>query len=977
MIKKILLLLVISLITGNLIAQNRGYRQQQPAAAAPPVPFREVSGVVRDTMDNTIIGAVILLTSPNDTLRTATNADGVFVLKNVKRATFTLTITSIGYITSVRKYLQNDALKKLVLEPIQLRSENHMMGEVKINGTPSIVYKVDTVEYRASDYKVRENATVDELLKKMEGFEVGTDGTVTHQGQQITKAKLNGKTYAGGDVAQAIQNLPAEIVEKIQVVDDYGDAAARTGVKDGDPQKVLNITTKADRSVGTTGRLNGQYGSDDRYNAQLTLTRLNANQQIAINGTFNNTVTGVSSNGISGGATNGGGGGSGISGGRGGGNPGTSQYGSPSFTYNDQWGKGMQVESGYRYNFNNNNSTSNSYGRSASTLGYANFVRSGTQESDSKGHNVNFDLKYDINKSNYLQITPSFGYSESNTSSTSANSTDAYYVDPKKKDPITGQPVPNYQFYNTIGKSESDNNATNYGLQVFYQHIFEKPKRNISLQVSMTHNNNEADRESDNKTLYYSDTTRATQINSLILQSRVNRHSNTQTYRASSTYVEPLGTYSQFEVNAQVRTSNYDNSALTDSIAPSGQVIPLTYRDNVYNYTFTESRFTVNYRFNGIKYNISLGTTLVPSHLAGTKLNTNVGQNVTTGRSDFRVIPVFRFAYSWSRTERLSFFYSGANSEPSFQEIQPFTDITDPRNQIVGNPDLKPTFTHSITGQYNNYLANDKMNLSFNVNATIPVNQISTNTLLVANSPYAKNGDLIRETHYVNLNGSHAIVGRYNISKQLNDRKYNLALNGNITYNYNVAVSNDVQYHTTNYRFDERFGPRISPAEWIEINPYVAYDLSRSFSSLIPSVNTSNSASNTTLATQVQKTSLAIDGRMYFLQSFQFNYSASKSYVYGLGGLSTNPLVINMGLEKDFFKKKTLVITFNAFDILHQNNFIQQTINPDGSFTNTLSSSLSRYFLIGARLYLQRWSGSPMRNGKRMNRRGDGSFIYE
>jgi len=190
-----------------------------------------------------------------DTVRSATNADGIFVLKDVKSAVFVLTITSLGYQTSTRKYLQNDALKKLVLDPIILKSQANVLAEVKINGKPSIVYKTDTVEYKASDYKVRENATVDELLKKMEGMEVGSDGTLTHQGQQVTKARLNGKDYAGGNVAQAIQNLPADIVEKVQIVDDYGDEAARTGVKDGPPQKVLNITTKADRSVGNVGRI--------------------------------------------------------------------------------------------------------------------------------------------------------------------------------------------------------------------------------------------------------------------------------------------------------------------------------------------------------------------------------------------------------------------------------------------------------------------------------------------------------------------------------------------------------------------------------------------------------------------------------------------------------------------------------------------------------------------------------------------------
>jgi hypothetical protein len=119
-----------------------------------------------------------------------------------------------GFQTVVRKMLNNDESRSLELDAFVLKPQQHMLGEVVINGAPSVTYKTDTVEYRASDYKVRPNATVDELIKKMEGVEVAKDGTVTHQGQAVVKARLNGKDYIGGDVAQAIKNLPADIVDK-------------------------------------------------------------------------------------------------------------------------------------------------------------------------------------------------------------------------------------------------------------------------------------------------------------------------------------------------------------------------------------------------------------------------------------------------------------------------------------------------------------------------------------------------------------------------------------------------------------------------------------------------------------------------------------------------------------------------------------------------------------------------------------------
>jgi len=132
------------------------------------------------------------------------------------------------------------------IAPKNIEAPEPVLRQVTIKGNPSIKYKTDTVGYIASDYKVRNNASVDEMLKKAEGFEVDPNGTITFNGQSVTKARLNGKDYSGGDVAQAIKSLPADIIEKFQIVDDCGDQAGRTGIKSGNPEKILNLTIQAD-----------------------------------------------------------------------------------------------------------------------------------------------------------------------------------------------------------------------------------------------------------------------------------------------------------------------------------------------------------------------------------------------------------------------------------------------------------------------------------------------------------------------------------------------------------------------------------------------------------------------------------------------------------------------------------------------------------------------------------------------------------
>ena len=955
---KLYLLLFVILIAPNLFAQGGrggGSSGRSSAPLPPPLPLREVSGIVKDTADNPISGAIITLTSKIDTFRTATNVDGVFVLKNVKAATFFLTITEIGYAPSTRKYLNNDAIKKVVLDPIVLKAANNTLAEVKVNGTPSITYKTDTVEYKASDYKVHENATVDDLLRKMEGMEVGSDGTLTHQGQQVTKARLNGKDYAGGDVAQAIQNLPADIVDKVQIVDDYGDEAARTGVKDGTPQKVLNITTRADRSVGDIGRATVGTGSDDRYDERLFLQRIDANEQLGFIGSYKNTINGVASTGLNSGA-NGSYGTTSSSGGSGG----TTKTIAPTISYRDDWGKKIQVNMSYGYNYTDVNAINQSDGVQLYAPGTINpqtgkpypanantaFTNNSVANTITRSHTANFDMEYSIDSSNYMRFTPTYSFAGSNNDNISQ-----YYQ--------TG-----VIHQTSLGNTDAVSTAPSYGAVLFYQHLFKKKRRNISLQLSFTHTDQEQPNEQDNHILYYNDSTSLTTpfLDSLVHRA-VQRGNISNSFRASLTYVEPLTQVSQLEFNSQLIYRGYNNDAFTNNIDSLNRSTPIDSLTNIYHYSFTEERIALNYRLNKTNYNLSLGVTAIPTLLQGAR----EGYQGKVDHSDFTLIPIFRYQYSWSRQEKFSIYYTGTPTEPTFNELQPYTDLTNPQNPVIGNPNLKPSFTNAVTAQYNNYIANSQLNLSANVNASSINNQVITNNILVPiqiTSAGKTSESFITDTRYLNLSGAYAVAGNYNIAKQYNDREYNLELNGTINYGYNIAMTNNVENFSTSWTFNERLGPRIDPNDWFEINPYVSYNVTKSTNTL-PDAPDNN----------VKTTALSVDGKVYFLDTWLVGYSASKNYVNGISSnLTKNPFVINAYFEKELFKKRNGVLSVQMFDLLDQNNFVTRVTTPTG-YTDTKSNALSRYVMVSFRINLQKWSGSPTRHGKAMQRRGDGSFI--
>ncbi len=959
--KKLFLATILVIVSLQLFAQEPVIRRpanNTPAALPPPVDLREVSGVVKDPTGQGAVGATVFLKSDKDSMKVAANEDGVFVFKNVKMATFLITVTGEGYKPLVRKYENNDAIARLVLDPIDLKDDRILLNEATVNGTPSITFRgPDTAVIRASDYKVRPNATVDEILKKVEGVEVGSDGSVTFQGQSVAGAKLNGKDFAGGNLAQTIQNLPADMVENLQFIDDYGDQAARTGVRDGQPRKILNITSKADKSVGLTGRATLQAGTNHRYNAQVSLVRISGNQQISLIGNVRKTVTGIASSGADGGGR-----GPGANGGGGGGNPGTSFTAAPTISYRDAWAPNLEVLASLTNNYSDNNSRSESYGETYSQLGNGTFKRNGTNSSTSKGYNASFRMDWDINKQNYLQITPTWSTNSSSSSSTSNSDVVNNFKDPK-----TGITSVQHQVTSTINNNTSSNPS--YGIQALYQHIFTKPGRNISILTSINRSETNSDRDAINTFRFYADASYnppfRDSLRNLIVQTR---NKNT-TFRTTFTFAEPLSTKSRLEFQGLIRRSNNVNSALTDSINSAGVRVRATTLDNLFNYNITEYRSSLSYRYTGTKFTLLLGVQVIPIHLNGTKLNAAIGQNAETNQSYFMVAPRFTLNYAWSRTERLDIILNTNTNEPSFNQIQPFIDYTDPQNIVIGNPNLKPSITNSLNFRYNNYLANSKVNISASVQGSLTNNSVSTNTSqiisLIDPTDPSKGRKSINQTEYVNINGSHNITGSYSLSKQLNDRRYNLSLNGSVTYGFTNAFSNNIAYHTTSWNINQRFGPRLQPTDNIEINPYVSYDVKRQ-----------NSTSLNARVTDVRTTSLAIDGRFYFFKTYQVNYSASKNFINGISApQQKNPLVINAGFEKEFGTKRTFTLLFNVFDVFKQNFFVNQSITSTGT-TFTLSNTDSRYFMVGVRLNFQKWTGRPTgRNGQPQLRRGDGSFI--
>lgn len=912
---------------------------------------RSISGVVRDSAGTAVVYATVRLTSPKDTLMTRTDIDGLFTFNNVKSSQFVLSVNNLGYSDFVKRYLYSENTNPVKLDPITLRGQSRMLKEVVVTGTAGVIIKQDTVEFRASDFPVRENSVAEDVIKKLPGVEVDKDGNVTTQGKSVTRIKVNGKDYFDGDLKTATQGLPADIIEKIQIVDDYGDQANITGIREGEADKIINITIRPDRMKGSviSGVVGG--GNEDRYQVSGNGQFMNNDQQLDVRLNLNNTNTSPFNFGGGGGRGFGGGGG----GNRGGGGGGGGNFGGGGFggnaggittttaggiNYRDNLSPKLAINGSYRFNVRNtlsvSNSTRTSYFTQDSVLVA---IADANSKSGNNNHSANFNLEYAIDSLNYLRITPYFniGTSDSNDST-------------RLEQEQTGR-SPEDQLTDLFRKSSSPS----FGGNLIYNHRFRKMGRNFSFGLNLNSSDNDNDQEVLDKFLYYN--ADLTPRGDSLSQRQIETSNKRFNANANITYSEPVGKFGRMDFGYNYNIADYENSRITNLY--QGEV-PVMNNDlsNVYDYSFTTNRFSLNYRYDRPRlYNFTLGLTAQPTSLKGY----SVTHGVPSERKGFNFFPTARFEYSFARSRSLSINYNGRSNEPSFNQIQPVVDASNPLRPVVGNPELNSSFTQSVNIRYNTN--NQAKGLFFNIGVfgNFTNDQITRNIVRYVDSIIVDNkktARTIQETNYLNADGYYSTTSFYSLSKSFLERKYRVSLHGRVNYINDVSFTNNRENIGRNWTFVQNLSLQINPNPNVEIYPSIGYR----------GTTVNYTTGNDTRATTVN---YDLNGRLYFLKTFIVGWDLSKNINKGYSS-SVNPLIINAYLEKQFFNRRG-TLRFQGFDLLNEGTVVG--ISQDANtITSSQTNRLTRYFMATFSFRIQKFPGGVQPNFDR-NRgegRGDG-----
>ncbi len=874
---------------------------------------KTIKGSVKDSSGLSVIGGLIKLNSLTDSLSAGTDADGRFEFRNVKASNFLITISALGYQPVKKRFILDPKLSVYDLDAIVLKTDSRMLNEVLISGVNEVTVKEDTLEYRSDQYKLQANSLAEDLLKKLPGLEVDRDGNVTAQGKQVTRVRINGKDFFGGDVKTATQQIPAELIDKVQVIDDYGEQARITGVKEDESEKILNFTIKPERNKGFNVRGTIGGGTENRYQTSVFGMSFNNDQQFSVLGNLNNTNASIFN------LANGGGGGGRRGGNFGGGNNqsnGLTNVNSVGFNYREDWGKKITAYGNYRFSNRENNTISNSYEERIQAAGT--IINQQFQNNTSKNinHRVNFNIEYKIDTLNYLKISPSFSYGDN----INANNNNFDILNSRAQR-SAGTYVNN-----------SDAFSPEFETEIFYNHRFGAKPRNLSFNGRLSNIANNQDQ--DFITL---PSNTIDQEITLYQRRLTNIDNNNDNYRARISYNEPLSLTSNLEFNYTYSLSSVNNNRLVSSANnPDENPVTDINRSNQYRFNFVRNRFALLYRVNQKKYNYQLGLAVQPTLLTGNSLTFNT----VTNTKDVNIAPTARFSYKFSKTKELNFNYNASSNQPDYLQLQPVLDDTNPQFTSIGNPNLKAEFTNNINLRYNNFDFKSGNTFLTNVSLNFSKNRIVQN---IIDAPPGT--EVIQRTEYLNANGYYALSGFYSFTKPISNKKYTIGLRGFANQNNNVSYLNSVLNSSKNLVLSQRLNFQINPVEALEITPAVNYTYNRVNNSL-----------NEALNSQVNYVSLSLDHKIEFLKGFVWGGTVDKTLNYGFNTINQNPLIINSYLEKQFFKGKAGSLRFQAFDLLNQNTSINRIINTNG-FTDSRSNRLAQYFMLSFTMRIQKYAG--------------------
>lgn len=878
--------------------------------------------------------ATIRILQPKDStliMGLSSKTDGSF-LAALNPGSYVIQISFIGYQDISKDISITQSQSSLNLDTLALYESPILLEETVVTAKlPEIVVRGDTLEYNAGSYKVTEMAVVEDLLKEMTGVELETDGTIKVNGKEIKKILVDGKEFFSDDPKIASKNLPAKMVDKLQVLDNKSEMEKMTGFDDGVEEMVINLTVKPNMKKGAFGNIFAGYGNKGRYEANAMVNYMKEGDQMTFMGGINNTNNAGYSDLASAMFAGMGGGRGGRTGSRGagGGSNGITTSGNTGFNFSKEFSKKLEMGGNIRYGRSHTESNSGTY--TQNFLSKGDTYETESDRSNNLSENLNIDLRMEWKPDSLTSLVfrPNASFQRNEREE-------------------EGDFTTTREDGDTINSGNSaytsQGNGTNFGGNLHFNRRLGKKGRTISVGF------NAGVSDSENKAVNLSNTYYSGSRADDLIDQHINNTNNGANWRTSLSYVEPIGKqkFLQFTYNYRQNSSESDKDTRVQDEEGNYTVYDKKY-SKLHRNSSANQDIGLTFRERKEKYNYSVGFNVYPS---ASKRRTFIGDSLINDLTQkvTNYSPNAQFNYTWTRHKNLRFNYNGDSEQPSVNQLSPVTDITNPLNITYGNPDLKPSFHHRIDMRYQNSQPENNRFYMLNTNFNYTTNAIVT-------SRFTDQETGKKENTYMNVNGNWDAGMRFTTTQPVINRKFSISTTTSGNYRRNNGFSN----------YEENVSKQVNLSE----NLSLTYRGSKINFSIRGNISY-NKVRNSLEGQQDREfmnygTSANTTLYLPFDLSIQsdIRYSTNSGYA---DGFKQNEVLWNASLEKQILKQKNGIIRIKAYDILQQRSNIHRNVSSN-FIRDTTTNTLTSYFIVHFVYRFNIFKGGTSRGD--MQRRGN------
>ncbi|MBI2723220.1 MAG: TonB-dependent receptor [Bacteroidetes bacterium] len=838
---------------------------------------------------------------------TRSNNEGIFKPITLPKDTYIVILSHPSY--NDKTYLlvpsKNDTLFNF--KNVKLAEKSVELNEVEVIAyKEKMYYKGDTLQFTADSFKVKPDATVEDLLKKLPGIKVDADGKITIQGKVVDQVLVDGDEFFGTDPTIATKNLNANTVETVQVFDKKNENTENGG---DETVKVVNLKLKDDAKKGYFGKLSGASDFKKFYENEMMLNKFKNNRKFSVFGLFANTPKQAfawrDANQL--GLSN-----------EGGGNfdsetnswtsnnnsvSGVPQTFKSGFYFNDKFGKNTKINSDYTFSQNKlltGSQTNTQFFLQDTSYTNAQVV---SKQSYNQSHNFALKLNQKLDSLTELTIKPKLTYNNSKSTNT-------------QNDDFISQSGELTRQTTILNTSASE--TMNASLQMKLSKNFMKKDRNLTVNYQPSYYISWGAANLNTAFKYYKNQN----TDSSIFQKK-ETFSNKSEQNGNITYTEPWTKKFRTETVYGISYNQNKSNRKTLDFNGLGYDLINTAQSNDFRNTRVTQRIGNKFIYDVKKYKIGVGV----NYRNILQQNINVSTSQTLSTTFHNVLPFANINFRINQGSNLSARYTTNAQQPNLQQLQPITDNTDPNRIIIGNPDLKPQFTNNFSLDYYFYKGLSDVDFFTGAQYNNVSNEISEKTIF---DLYGKS-----ITTPVNVNGNYFgnlwCGGGFPVLKRWMKLSYNFS--GSI--NNNVAFVNEQQNVTQLIGLNPSIGfeKKISDVFQIELGGNYNYNIPKQTISL-----QSNKPYYTYGITANAWAKLPNNIRI--AADCQYTNNGNRS-----NGYNIDYFILNTQLSKAFFKAKNFIVSAEAYDILNQNINNQRTISAN-KIIDSKTQIIKRYFLL-------------------------------